>query len=441
MSKRVVVTGLGCVTPLGRSLSESWKNLLSSKNGLTPITSLSNYEVDYKPKEKSIPSTITVGKIPEDHDQNSAIHRLLLTGQDERRTSSFIKLAIRTTYEALHNAGLLNPNDVTINTSLCNLDRFGCLIGSGIGSIQDIYLTSLQFHNENKRINPYFVPKILTNMAAGNVSIKFNLRGLSHSVSTACATGNNSIGDAFNFIRLGMQDICVAGASETSLHPLSLAGFIRAKSITTDGISRPFDTQRSGFVLGEGCGMIVMESLEHAQKRNAKIICELVGYGLSSDACHITSPPADGNGAKRAIDMALEMARLKPADIDYVNAHATSTLLGDKAECMAVISALFPGRSNDKPLYISSNKGAIGHLLGAAGAVESVFTICSLRDDKIPHTLNLNNVLPLESSESNKLHFVRDTPLEGANPHYALCNSFGFGGVNTSLLFKRWGKS
>ncbi|CAI6480777.1 BBF_HP2_G0015140.mRNA.1.CDS.1 [Saccharomyces cerevisiae] len=439
MSRRVVITGLGCVTPLGRSLSESWGNLLSSKNGLTPITSLPNYNEDYKPREKSIPSTITVGKIPENfQDENPAINKLLFTSQDERRTSSFIKLALRTTYEALHNAGLLNPNDITINTSLCNLDHFGCLIGSGIGSIQDIYQTSLQFHNDNKRINPYFVPKILTNMAAGNVSIKFNLRGLSHSVSTACATGNNSIGDAFNFIRLGMQDICVAGASETSLHPLSLAGFIRAKSITTNGISRPFDTQRSGFVLGEGCGMIVMESLEHAQKRHANIISELVGYGLSSDACHITSPPADGNGAKRAIEMALKMARLEPTDVDYVNAHATSTLLGDKAECLAVASALLPGRSKSKPLYISSNKGAIGHLLGAAGAVESIFTICSLKDDKMPHTLNLDNVLTLENNEADKLHFIRDKPIVGANPKYALCNSFGFGGVNTSLLFKKW---
>ncbi|CAI4060256.1 hypothetical protein SKDZ_05G1390 [Saccharomyces kudriavzevii ZP591] len=439
MSKRVVITGLGCVTPLGRTLNESWKNLLSSKSGLTSITSLPNYEKDYKAKKKSIPSTITVGKIPEDlHDENSTIHKLLFTGQDERRTSGFIKLAIRTAYEALHNAGLLNPNEITVNTSLCNLDNFGCLIGSGIGSIQDVYQTSLQFHNEDKRINPYFVPKILTNMAAGNVSIKFNLRGLSHSVSTACATGNNSIGDAFNFIRLGMQDICVAGASEMSLHPLSLAGFIRAKSITSDGISRPFDTQRSGFVLGEGSGMVVMESLEHAQKRKANILCELVGYGLSSDAYHITSPPSDGNGAKRAINMALKMARLEPADIDYVNAHATSTLLGDRAECLAVTSALLPGRPKDKPLYISSNKGAIGHLLGAAGAVESIFTICSLRDNKIPHTLNLKNALNLESGEADKLHFVKDEPIETSNLKHALCNSFGFGGVNTSLLFKKW---
>ncbi|KOH00013.1 fatty acid synthase CEM1 [Saccharomyces eubayanus] len=441
MSKRVVVTGLGCVTPLGRTLNESWRNLLSSKNGLTPITSLPDYEKEYKPREKSIPSTITVGKIPEDfHDKESAISKLLFTGQDERRTSSFIKLAVRTTYEALQHAGLLRPNEININTSLCNLDHFGCLIGSGIGSIQDIYQTSLQFHNDNKKVNPYFVPKILTNMAAGNVSIKFNLKGLSHSVSTACATGNNSIGDAFNFIRLGMQDICVAGASETSLHPLSLAGFIRAKSITTNGISRPFDTERSGFVLGEGCGMLVMESLEHAQRRKANIICEIVGYGLSSDACHITSPPADGNGAKRAIEMALKMAHLKPSDVDYVNAHATSTLLGDKAECLAITSALLPGRPASKPLYISSNKGAIGHLLGAAGAVESVFTICSLRDDMIPHTLNLKNILHLENDESDRLYFVRDKPIEKANPKYALCNSFGFGGINTSLLFKKWEK-
>ena len=369
----------------------------------------------------------------------------LFTSQEERRYSKFIKLAIQSTYEALKSANLLthksSPSNPEIDITHCNMEKFGCVIGSGIGSISDIYSTTLQFQN-GKKISPYFVPKILTNMAAGNVSIKFNLRGLSHSVSTACATGNNSIGDAYNFIRLGMQDICVAGASEASIHPLSLAGFLRAKSITTDGISRPFDLERSGFVLGEGAGMVVLESLEHAKKRNAKIFCEIKGYGLSSDAYHITSPPSDGNGARRAMDMAINSSSISRDEIDYVNAHATSTPVGDITEVKAIYSSFInenifdKSNTRTKPLYVSSNKGSIGHLLGAAGAVESIFTIMSLREKIIPHTLNLAH--PIEEVSSELLELVMDEPASPKQVNSALCNSFGFGGVNTALLFSKY---
>ncbi|CCD25296.1 fatty acid synthase CEM1 NDAI_0E04790 [Naumovozyma dairenensis CBS 421] len=445
MSRRVVVTGLGCITPIGHTVRESWRNLLASKSGIIPITELENYNNDYRPFTKYIPPKVAVGKVPPFSKEIKELSDALITSQEERKYSQFIKLSILTSYEALKDADLLSTNsslpNPAINTSLCNLDRFGCIIGSGIGSIGDIYSTSLQFHENDpkKKISPFFIPKILTNMAAGNVSIKFNLRGPSHSVSTACATGNNAIGDAYNFIKLGMQDICIAGASESSILPLSLAGFLRAKSITPDGISRPFDIERNGFVLGEGSGMLVLESLEHAQNRGAKIYCELKGYGLSCDAYHITSPSPSGDGAKRAMEMALSMSDIEIYDIDYVNAHATSTQLGDSTEIEAIISALIPP-SRVNPLYISSNKGSVGHQLGAAGAVESIFTILSLRNGIIPHTLNLKNQLHLESIQGNPdtLSFVKGVPSRPKKLEYALSNSFGFGGVNTSLLFKKW---
>ncbi|QLG73864.1 hypothetical protein HG535_0F03750 [Zygotorulaspora mrakii] len=446
MSRRVVVTGLGCITPLGTTLKQSWSNLLASKSGVVPITSLPNYKSDYEQFANSVPPTVVVGKIPELQEQVG-----LVTDQDARRVSDFTKLAILASHEALSHADLLEKrsgDEVSIDQSKANLYRFGCVIGTGIASIQDFYSTSVSFHNDRKRVNPVFVPKILTNMAAGNVSIKFNLKGVSHCASTACATGNNSIGDAFNFIRLGMADVCLAGASESCIHPLSLAGFIRTKSITVDdGVSRPFDAKRSGFVLGEGAGMLVLESLENAERRGADILAEIVGYGLSSDAFHITSPCSDGNGAMRAIQMALDMGKVNTEQIGYVNAHATSTVLGDRAESIAIKSALLPGpRSglDGNLLFVSSNKGAIGHLLGAAGAVESIFTIMSLKDEIMPHTLNLENISGAKGDNYEKdfsgITFIKDKPIVNPNLEYALCNSFGFGGVNTSLLFKKWVK-
>lgn len=433
MSRRVVVTGLGCVTPLGNSVRESWANLLASKSGIVGITSLPDYDNDYKQYSKSIPKTVSVGKVnfPEDD-------LLLFSDQDKRRLPQFSKYAVLATFEALMHANLLKPNSIEIDESRVNLDKFGCVIGSGIASIKDIYNTTIQFHNEKKKVNPLFVPRILTNMAAGNVSIKFKLRGACHSVSTACATGNNSIGDAYNFIRLGMQDICVAGASDASVHPLSLAGFLRAQSITPDGISRPFDAERSGFVLGEGAGILILESLESAIKRKADIICEVAGYGISSDAYHITSPLPDGSGAQRAIEMAI--SEIDKSDITYVNAHATSTVLGDRAETLAIKNSLINENESHSPhpIYVSSNKGSMGHLLGAAGTVESIFTIKALKESIIPHTLNLQNIDEEIKSNSKGLEFVMKNPKKIDKFQYALCNSFGFGGVNTTILFKQF---
>ncbi|GCE99054.1 mitochondrial beta-keto-acyl synthase [Zygosaccharomyces mellis] len=436
--KRVVVTGLGCVTPLGNSVRESWVNLLGSKSGIIPITRLENYQSDYKVHSNSIPDTVTVGKV-ERFDSSDSENYQLFTSQDQRRLSRFAQFALKASHEALQDAGLVTKG-IELNTDQINPERIGCAIGSGIASIEDVYDTTVQFHNFNKRINPLFVPKILTNMAAGNVSIKFQLKGPSHSVSTACATGNNAIGDAFNMIRLGMQDACLAGASEACVHPLSLAGFIRAKSInTTDGVSRPFDRNRSGFVLGEGAGIVVLESLEHAQKRGAKIFGEVCGYGLSSDAYHITSPSPGGDGAMRSMKMAI--GNTPVSRIQYVNAHATSTLLGDRAECSAILNLLHSQPSDrSSPVYVSSNKGSMGHLLGAAGAVESIFTILSVYEQKIPHTLNLKEIGGAQGDLQkpfDELEFVTNEPKCG-ELQYALCNSFGFGGVNTSILFKKY---
>lgn len=435
MTTRVVVTGLGCRTPLGAGLVESWNGLLKGKSGIVPLTSLPSYSSDFEPLSHSLPAAVTVGKCPDELESHG-----LLTDQDQRRCAQFTKLALLSTQEALKSAGLLRDDGLTLDTTRVDPNRFGCVIGSGIGSIQDMCSATLTLYNDRKKVSPLFVPRILSNMAAGNVSIKFGLKGISHCVSTACATGNNAIGDAFNFIRLGMQDICVAGASESCINPLSLAGFIRAKSINTeDGISRPFDRRRSGFVLGEGSGILVVESLESALRRKAPIYAEIKGYGLSSDAYHITSPALDGDGARRAMAMALEMGQIDPSEVGYVNAHATSTVLGDRAESRAIRTALLANRRNE--LFVSSNKGAIGHLLGAAGAVESIFTIMALKDGKLPYTLNLHDVGSAKGddydNEFEGINFLRDQ-VRDHTLRYALCNSFGFGGVNTCLLFKKW---
>ncbi|QLL32322.1 hypothetical protein HG536_0C04910 [Torulaspora globosa] len=437
MATRVVVTGLGCRTPLGASLAESWQNLLKGRSGIVALASLPNYSSDFEPVSHSIPASVTVGKCQDGLEQSGG----LITDQDQRRCAQFTKLALLSTEEALKDAGLLNEDNSTLDTSKADPERFGCVIGSGIGSIEDICSATLALHNDRKKVSPLFIPRILSNMAAGNVSIKFGLKGISHCVSTACATGNNAIGDAYNFIRLGMQDICVAGASESCINPLSLAGFIRAKSINTDdGVSRPFDRRRSGFVLGEGAGSLVVESLESALRRKATIYAEIKGYGLSSDAFHITSPSLDGEGARRAMKMAIEMGKIDASDVGYVNAHATSTVLGDRAESHAIKATLLPGRREE--LFVSSNKGAIGHLLGAAGAVESIFTIMALKDRIIPHTLNLTDVGGAKGDDYEALfsgiNFLQKQPRKHEGLRYALCNSFGFGGVNTCLLFERW---
>lgn len=413
---RVVVTGLGCISPLGNSVSKSWRNLCASIDGTVPFQNTRAGIVDL-----ARPNDFTCGS-----------YESLFDDRDLRRMSRFVQLAVLASYEALNDANLLgSKTTMTLNV---DTERFGCVIGSGIGSVQDIdNAATKRALRPNSKVSPHFMPRILPNMAAGNVSIKFGLRGLSHCASTACASGNQAIGDAFNFIRLGMQDICLAGATEAPIHPLSIAGFASARSLSPLGISRPFDQHRNGFVLGEGSGMLVLESLDHARSRGASILAEIIGYGISSDAYHITSPSPDGDGARRAMEMALKMGNIEKKESPYVNAHATSTALGDLAECNAIDKVF---RDYEDKINVSSNKGSMGHLLGAAGAVESIFTIMSLREGIIPHTLNLQE--PLKLPDNTKISFVLHVPISQRELKFGLTNSLGFGGVNTSLLFKRW---
>ncbi|SCV01516.1 LAMI_0G12002g1_1 [Lachancea mirantina] len=423
MAARVVVTGLGALSPLEAGVQKSWTSLLAGKSGITPISQLP----DAASYTAHCPATCGVGKVsnfsPEEYGG-------LFSTQDLRRMSLFTQYATVAAREALEDAGLLHDR-------YYDKEKFGCVIGSGIASISDTFDTVGGFI-QGKKVSPLFVPKILNNMAAGNLSIKFGLQGVTHCVSTACATGNNSIGDAYNFIRLGYSDSCLAGASEASVHPLALAGFLRAKSITTAGISRPFDSLRDGFVLAEGAGILVLENLEYAQRRGARIYAEIVGYGVTSDAYHITSPLEGGDGARRAMQMAL--GDHDPRSVGYVNAHATSTILGDRAEARAIRDVFNARNNRESDICVSSNKGAIGHLLGAAGAMEAIFTIKSLYHDTIPHTLNLNTVGGAKGDDETDfqgLNFVRDKPI-ARKMEYALNNSFGFGGVNSAILFKKW---
>ncbi|VUG18655.1 CEM1 [Brettanomyces bruxellensis] len=440
MSQRVVITGMGLVTPLGVGVKHVWSKLISAKSGLVSTSTLPKSE-----EYESIPAKV-VGAVPHGPISEGKFDaKEHFSPRELRRIPPFIQYAIVAAREALHDA---NWEPKTENERL----RTGTSIGSGIGSFQDTYENSVAFHERGyHRTKPLMVPRILTNMAAGNVSIYFNLKGPNHAVSTACATGTHSIGDAALMIKEGYADAMVAGATEASVHPLALAGFARAKSVVSgfadnpEAASRPFDKDRKGFILGEGAGVVLLESLEHALERGAEgnIYGEVCGYGMSGDATHITSPPANGDGAFRAMQCAIKRAGISQRDIGYINAHATSTVLGDRAENYA-LKRLF---ENERPdLAVSSTKGAIGHLLGASGAVEAIFTMLALKNQILPPTLNCDN--PGQQDEDNEDDFIfnyvpnksqRVSDLHEIN--YALTNSFGFGGTNASLCLSRWKSS
>lgn len=436
MSRRVVITGLECITPLGSTVKNSWLNLLDSKNCFTDIKSLPNYETLYKPFIKHIPEDLKVG-ICEHYNSPEK----LFSAQDNRRMTPLIKNTISTIYTALNQSDLLEDNSPHVNI---NPERVSVSIGTGLPPIQEIYDTAVKFHTDQKRPSPMFIHRVLPNMVAGSVSIKFNARGPSQTVSTACATGNNTIIEGFNTIQNNMADVAIVGATESSLHPLTIAGFHRLKSISSTSTSKPFDMNRDGFIISEGTGVIILEELNNALKRikssngKVKILGELVGVGLSSDAYHITSPNENGIGAQKSMEMALKNANISFNEVDFINAHATSTQIGDKAELTAIHN-IFSNENRKKPLYVTSNKGAMGHLLGASGLVESIFTILSLQNGIIPHTLNLENELKIqEGRQESNICLVKDTPVKNTSIEYAITNSFGFGGVNTSLLFKKW---
>lgn len=419
---RVVVSGLGMISPLGTSVAASWKNLLQGKSGLVSTTTLP----DYKQGWSEIPAKV-VGKVPgwnsEDHLERSELRRMAL----------FAQYAVAATKEAL--------TDAKIDLDSVDKSKVGVALGSGIGSFEDVYNNLVAFNSGGyRKVQPLFIPKLLTNMAAGNISIKYGFEGPLHSVSTACATGLHAIGDAYNFIRNGYADIMVCGGTESSLHPLALAGFARARSLATafnddpEAASRPFDALRSGFVLSEGCGVLVVESLDSALGRSAPILAEITGYGLSGDANHITAPREDGEGAFKAMQMAIDRSGVSRDAVDYINAHATSTVIGDRAENNA-IGRLF----NKSDLAVSLTKGSMGHLLGAAGAVELIFTVKAIQEQIAPPTRNLTDVGGHEGDDKSKFKFDyvghEGKKMEIRN---ALCNSFGFGGVNLSICFSKY---
>ncbi|CCE78075.1 Piso0_000688 [Millerozyma farinosa CBS 7064] len=436
MSKRVVVTGLGLVTPLGVGVKHSWSNLIAGKSGLISTTTLPGYKED---GWDQITSKV-IGKVPSgplsEGKWNPNDH---FAEAESRRLAEFTQYSLAASQESMTDAKWFPSSEEEQNYT-------GISVGSGIGSIQDTYENSVKLDSIGyKKTQPLFIPKMLSNMAAGNISIRYKLRGPNHSVSTACATGIHSIGDSYNFIKNNYAKVMVAGGTEASIHPLGLAAFSRARSVTTkfndepEKASRPFDKDRDGFVLAEGCGIVVLEELEHALSRGLTeddIYAEVIGYGLSGDANHITAPPEDGGGAYRAMEMCLQFAGVKPEQIDYINAHATSTVIGDRSENRA-ISNLF---KNNKNLAISSNKSSLGHLLGAAGAVESIFTILSIKHDIVSPTLNLDNPGGRDDDPKHlfeKFDYVVNKSQQ-KQVRFALCNSFGFGGTNGTLCFSKY---
>lgn len=423
MNRRVVVTGLGLVCPLGVGVEHAWKRLIAGECGITKLDE----------RFDLLPSKVA-GLIPKgSKDQGKWDANDWIDKANLRRVPLFGQYAVAAARQALDDAQWAPQVEE-------DCEMTGVAVGSGIGGFDSLYENVTNYSNHGyKKVSPLFIPNLLNNMASGHISLFNKFKGPNHSVSTACTTGAHAIGDATNFIRQGMANVMVAGSSEAPIHPLSVAGFARAKSLSTkyneepEKSSRPFDSDRGGFVIGEGSGIIVLEEFEHAVQRGAKIYCEVGGYGLSGDAHHITAPMENGDGAYRSMKMALKNANVKPELVDYVNAHATSTQLGDIAESNAITRLLGGSSENRDPssINISSTKGATGHLLGGAGSVEAVFTILAMHHNTLPPTLNLDTINP-----EFQCNYV---PLESqqCNINTAITNSFGFGGTNATILFQR----
>eukprot|EP00743_Colponemidia_sp_Colp-15_P004887 GILK01005267.1.p1 GENE.GILK01005267.1~~GILK01005267.1.p1 ORF type:complete len:431 (-),score=51.99 GILK01005267.1:137-1429(-) len=416
--RRVVVTGMGLVTPLGVGLKYVWNQLTSGECGIRALD---------KPEFASLRSKVAAVVPKGEQDGQFDVARAV-SMEIESKVSPFIAYALAASKEALADAQW-NPSDAA------QQERTGVAIGSGVGCLEDIIDNGLVLQNQGpRRVSPFFVPRILINLAAGHVSIAHGLKGPNHCVVTACATGAHSIGDAFRMIRHGDAEVMVAGGTEACVNPLAIAGFSSLKALSTKfngsplKASRPFDKDRDGFVIGEGAGVMVLEELEHAKQRGARIYAEIRGYGLSGDGHHITAPTPDGSGAYRAMQAAVHQSGLEPSHIDYINAHATSTPLGDKIENTA-IKRLFGVHASN--LAISSTKGAVGHLLGAAGAVEAIFTVLSIANGVVPPTLNLD--APEPEFDLNYVAHRSQTKAVRA----ALTNSFGFGGTNAALVFSQ----
>ncbi|MDJ1159675.1 beta-ketoacyl-ACP synthase II [Chelatococcus sp. SYSU_G07232] len=417
--RRVVVTGLGMVTPLGCGVEPTWQRLIAGESGASKVEA---FDVS------DLPCRIAC-QIPRGDGSNGTFNPdQWMEPKEQRKVDPFIVYAMTAARQALDDAGW-HPASYEDQVST------GVLIGSGIGGIGGIYDASITLAEKGpRRISPFFIPGRLINLASGYVSIEHGLKGPNHSVVTACSTGAHAIGDAARLIALGDADVMVAGGAESPINRLSLAGFAACRALSTGfneeptRASRPYDRDRDGFVMGEGAGVVVLEDYEHAKARGARIYAEVVGYGLSGDAYHITSPSEDGDGAYRCMQAALKRAGLSAADVDYVNAHGTSTPLGDEIELRAI--ERLAGNAAGQ-LAMSSTKSAVGHLLGAAGAVEAIFSILAIRDQIVPPTLNLDNP-SVETAIDLVPHQARKREIE-----VALSNSFGFGGTNASLVLRR----
>ena len=417
--RRVVITGIGSVNPLGETAEKSWQKLLSGQSGAGPIT---GFDVS------DLPCQIACHiDRADEQGENGFNPGIYVEPKEQKRMDDFIIYAMAASDMALADSGYKPESEE-------QQYRTGVLIGAGIGGLQGIEDGAFTVRDRGpRRLSPFFIPGALINLAGGQVSIKHGLKGPNHAVVTACSTGAHAIGDAARLIMLDDADVMVAGGTESAICRLGIAGFAACRALSTgfndtpEKSSRPYDKDRDGFVMGEGAGVVILEEYEHAKARGAKIYAEVVGYGLSGDAFHITSPAEDGSGGYRSMLAALKRSGLSPEDIGYVNAHGTSTPLGDEIELKAV-ERLFGGASDG--LTMSSTKSAIGHLLGAAGAVEAIFSILAIRDGIVPPTLNLDN--PSVDSKINLVpHKAQEREVKAA-----LSNSFGFGGTNASLVFK-----
>lgn len=410
MENRVVITGMGAVTPIGNSVDEYWKGLMEGVNGIDVITAfdIESYDVklaaevkNFEPKEYMDP-------------------------KEARRMDRFCQFAMASAKEAVESSGL--------DLDQIDHNRFGVIVGSGIGGINTLEKEHVKLLEKGtKRVNPLLIPMIISNMAAGNIAIKYGAKGVCTNIVTACATGSQCIGDAYRSIKHGYSDIILAGGTESSITPLAIAGFSNltalSKSQDKDRASIPFDKERNGFVMGEGAGILVLEELEHAKKRGARILAEVVGYGATCDAYHMTSPAVDGEGAARSMQLSLEEAGIKAEQVSYINAHGTSTAYNDKFETLAV-KTVFKDAAYKVP--ISSTKSMTGHLLGASGAIESIACVKAIDEDFIPPTIGYK--VPDEDCD---LDIVPNVGRK-ANVEYAMTNSFGFGGHNATLLFKKY---
>jgi 3-oxoacyl-[acyl-carrier-protein] synthase II len=413
MSRQVVVTGMGCISPVGNNVKETWDSILAGKSGAAMITHFdaSKHKTRFAAEVKGFDPLALFGP------------------RETRKMDRFTQFAAAVAIEALE------QSDLKIDES--NRDRVGVLIGTGIGGIGSLLEQAEVMRQRGPdRVSPFLVPMMISDSAAGMLAIRFGVRGPNMALATACASGNNAIGEAMEMIRRGAADVMIAGASEAALVPVAMAGMNVMTALSTRNddphtASRPFDKERDGFLMGEGAGMLILESIEHAQARGANILCEITGYGATDDAHHISAPAENGAGAAMSMKLALEDANLDLADVGYINAHGTSTPLNDKSET-AAIKTVFGEQAYNVP--ISSTKSMTGHLLGASGAIEAVFCILAIREEILPATINYHTPDP-----ECDLDYVPNQPRK-ASPRHVMSNSFGFGGHNATLIFSRFEK-